>query len=150
MTKVFLKIFSSFLLLVSSYTYAQPLPVNSSEYKQLQAMGYDIKSNDPNWSVVSFDGEKYALQKQSDRVVIAKYFTRKKNLNQQQELELYRVINKITIDYLYQIGLGEDYIAFVIYVYGPYDSKTFSKLMKYIENTEKVLDEYPEISKLIN
>ena len=78
------KTISILLLLVSSNIYAQQLPVESVEYKQLQAMGYDITSNDKLWSIASMGNGKVAIQKQSDRVVLARYFTRKKSLTQQQ------------------------------------------------------------------
>jgi hypothetical protein len=144
------KTISILLLLVSSNIYAQQLPVESVEYKQLQAMGYDITSNDKLWSIASMGNGKVAIQKQSDRVVLARYFTRKKSLTQQQELELYKIINKISTDYFYQVGLGDDYIAFVSYLYGPHDPKTFAKIVRYMENADEVLDKFPEMYKLLN
>lgn len=137
-------------LVLSSSLCAQPLPQESPEYKQLEAIGYDINSNDKNWTVASLDSKKIAFQKQPDRIVMVRYFSRKKGINQKQELELYRIINKITIDYLFQIGLGDDYIAFAIYLYGPYDAKTFAKLVRYMENAQAVLEENPAIFKIIN
>lgn len=144
-------IFFFFSNFISSLVNAQALPVESLEFKQLQAIGYEIKpSNDKNWSIATLDSNKLALQKTSERTVVAAYFTRKSGLNSQQELELLRIVNKLNTEYLYQFALSDTSLACAIYIYGPHDTKSFSKIIRYMEDLDGILDKYPEIFKLLN
>ena len=139
-----------FFSLLSCLSYSEPLTKESPEYKQLQAMGYDIKDNGKFWSLATADNNKLSISKNVDRTTIATYYTRKKSLTAEQELALLRIVNKLNVEYLYQFALTDNSLSCAVYLYGQHDPKTFSKLVRYMENLDSTIDKYPEIYKLIN
>lgn len=142
-------LFVIFFNILHSVAIAQALPKNSLEYKQLEALGYDIK-NSENLSIASSDSNKIAIRKTSERTTVTAYYNRKSGLNSQQEFELLKIINKMNQDHFYQCKIIESSLACVLYIYGPHDPKTFARIMRHMENLDTVLEGYPEIYKLIN
>jgi len=128
------------------------LPSGSQELKQLVAMGYELDKTDETskFSMASNGTNKILLSKNSERTAVLRVFTRKRELEEKEELELYEIVNKINTDLSYQISLGDDYLAVTLYEYGLYSPKTFSKLVRLIEKVDIIFDTYPKLSELLN
>ncbi|MEI8209868.1 MAG: hypothetical protein WCG16_11725, partial [Methylococcales bacterium] len=138
--------------LLSPLSQSQPLPSDSSEIKQLIAMGYEIQKSekDSAMTIASIDSGRIALSKNSDRIVISRYFTRRKDLNKAQEYELLKIVNNFNSEFSYQVSIGDDYLVVALYVFGPYDAKTFSKLIRLIDKANSIFDNNSELLKLVN
>ena len=48
----------------------------------------------------------------------------------------------------YQVALGDTYITFSLYIYGPHDPKTFAKVIRLVEKADNIFDLYPKLSEL--
>lgn len=140
------------LLLQSKLDYAQSLPKGSPELKQLVAMGYEIDKQleDGKFTVASNGSNKILLSKNSDRIAIFRIFTREKELSDDEKITLYELVNKINTELSYQITLGDDYLAVVLYDYGSHNHKTFAKLVRLIEKSDSVFDSFPRLGELLN
>ena len=144
----FLKLF----LLCRAFTnvvQAQPLPKDSPELKQLIAMGYEIMKEERGAKLTIADNgnSKVIITKNAERTAIFRSFTREKKLDSAQELELYKIINQINTDLAYQVSITDTSISFCLYDYGAYNPKTFSKIIRLIEQVDSMWDKYPALYK---
>lgn len=148
MVKKFLSIF----LIVSAFqAYADVLPKDGPERKQLIAMGYDIDKEEPTakMSIVTIGTNKIAFDKSNERLAISRFFNRKK-LSQSEEFELMKIINSFNAEYAYQFSLDEEMLTATLYDFGNYDAKIFAKLVRMIDKVNSVFDTKPAIFKLVN
>ena len=136
-------------VLMSNIINAQSLPKNSLEIKQLEAMGYEVKNADEksDYTLVDNGTDVLVLSKNSERTAVVSSYNRRK-LNDTDEFELLKVINKINTDLAYQVALGETFIAFSLYIYGPHDPKTFVKVIRLVERADNIFDSYPKLREL--
>jgi len=131
---------------------AEPLDKNAPEYKQLEAMGYDIEptsSGDETTMAIS-SSSRVSIGKNADSLFVGRYFTRnKKNISDADKLKLLTIINEINTEYRYQISLGSNYLTVALYYNGPYNSKVFANLMRQIDMANLIFEKYPELSKYL-
>ncbi len=140
-----------FILFGASQSFSQVLPVDSLERKQLIAMGYDIGKEDATsvLTVANNGMNKVAVTRDKDRLAVARYYTRKK-LNEKDEFELMKIINRINNEVTYQLSLSETYLTVALYDFGPYDPKTFLKIVRMIEKADAMFDSNEGLLKLLN
>lgn len=141
-----------FLMVFSNTVFSQTLPKDSPEIKQLIAMGYEIDKEEPNDTETIADNgvSTIALSKNSERMYVSRTFKRDRKLDSKQEFELYKLLNDINTEYTYQTTLSKDSISFVLYDFGSYNPKTFSKIVRVIEGVDSVWVKFPSLLKLIN
>ena len=141
-----------FLMVFSSAVFAQTLPKDSPEIKQLIAMGYEIDKEEPGDTETIADNgvSTIALSKNSERMYVSRTFKRDRMLDSKQEFELYKLLNDINTEYAYQTTLSKDSISFILYDFSSYNSKTFSKIVRIIEGVDSVWVKFPSLLKLIN
>jgi hypothetical protein len=141
-----------FLMVFSNTVFSQTLPKDSPEIKQLIAMGYEIDKEEPDDTETIADNgaSTIALSKNSERMYVYRTFKRERKLNSNQEFELYKLLNDINTEYSYQATLSKDSISFVLYDFGSYNPKTFSKIIRIIESVDAIWVKYPSLLKLIN
>ena len=144
-------IFPIFLFLYSAQIFSQALPSNSPERKQLVAMGYQfIKQNVTDDGTIADNGNiKIVIGKSKDRLVLSTAFERKK-LSDRDEFRLLKIANKINTEANYQISLTEETFIAALYDYGNYDSKTFAKMIRMLEQFDSYLSENTELVNLLN
>ena len=144
-------IFPIFLFLYSAQIFSQALPINSPERKQLVAMGFELqKQAVTDDGTIADNGDiKIAIGKSKDRLVLSLSFLRKK-LSDRDEFRLLKIANKINTEATYQISLHEETFAAALYDYGNYDSKTFAKMIRMLEQFQSYIFENTELVKLLN
>jgi hypothetical protein len=153
MEKKMLKRFLSIFLIFNAFqAYADVLPKDGLERKQLIAMGYDIDKEQAGdtITVATAGSTKIAFSKTADRLAVSRYFNREKKLNASEELELFKIINSFNTEYSYQFNLENDSLTATLYDYGNYDPKTFAKLVRMIDKVNVVFDTKPGFYKLVN
>ena len=150
MFKIVLNLF--FLIGFSNLAFSQNLSKESAEVKQLIAMGYEIYKHEIGDTEIFADNGSSSLviSKNSERLYVYRTFTRKRKLDSTQEFELYKLINDINTEYSYQTTIGKDSITFILYDFGAYNPKTFSKIIRLIEQVDSVWLKFPFLLKLIN
>lgn len=131
---------------------AQVLPKDSPERKQLIAMGYELDKENPTdtLTIAKLGTTKIVFYKNDERVAVARYFTRERKLNSTEELELLKIINKWNIDFAIQFSLDDDYVTTTAYIYGDHDSKTFAKVIRYLDRVDNVFSVNPRFLQLVN
>ncbi len=146
----FIKLILLLNLFLANICFGQQLAANSQELKQLEAMGYDLTKFAASglFTYASVGSTTIVISKTEDRTVVSRWFTMNKKLNQQQELELLRAINKINVNLSYQASLDEKVLSVNLYIYGAHDPKTFAKVIRMIESANVIFDKYPEIAAL--
>jgi len=131
-----------------SFANAEKLATDSPEFKQLVAIGYDLDSTDKDNNAISTftNGvNKLLSDKNEGRLAIWRSFSRKK-LDITNEFQLLKLVNKLNTDTTYQVSIDETSINYVMYVFGPYNSRAVSKVIRMIENIEFE----PELLKLLS
>jgi hypothetical protein len=136
---------------LSGTSFAQSLPKGSPELNQLEAMGYEINQSlsSQAFTILSSGDSSIAIDKNSERTAIVKSFGRKK-LSEKQEYELLKIVNQINYDLSYQVSTTENFLITALYIHGPYDPKTFAKIIRMIERVGSVLESYKGILDLVN
>jgi len=132
---------------------AQVLPADGKEIAQLIAMGYelDVEKKDDAWTVARLGTTTTLLfSKSSERLVVLRMFSRERKLNSEQELELFREINRVNNDLPYQVVIDDENIYLSLYDFGEYSPKTFAKIVRVAENGNTIFDSYPKLLELLN
>ena len=140
------------VLLFSNISFAQPLAPNSPEIRQLIAMGAEIlkeEKGDEN-TIVNFGNNTISFSRNSYRLVASRIFTRERKLNQEQEFELMKLINKLNTNYSYQFILGDNTITANLYLFGNHDPKAFIMIVRNLDTVSSIFDDNPTIFKLVN
>jgi len=139
-------------ILFSNSVFSQTLPADSPEIKQLIAMGYEINEEAPGDTETIADNgsSKLVLSRNSERFYVYRTFTRARKLDSKQELELMNLINDINTEYSFQTSISKDSITFVLYDFGTFNPKTFSKVIRLIEQVDSLWTKYPSLLKLLN
>jgi len=141
------------LSLQATASVAQVFPANSQERKQLIAMGYelDAEKKDDAWTVARLGSSTTLLfSKSEERLVVLRMFSRERKLNSEQELELFKEINRVNNDLPYQVTLDEENIYLSLYDFGEYSPKTFAKIVRVAEKGNSIFDSYPKLLELLN
>jgi hypothetical protein len=101
------KILTIILAMSISHVYADVLPQDSPERKQLIAMGYDLVKEDvgDTFTMADMGGTRIVFSRNEDRLAISRFFNRQRKLNQPEETELFKIINKFNETYGYQLQL---------------------------------------------
>ena len=134
----------------SNICYSEPLAENSPELKQLMAMGYDIvkPEKDDFATTVSIGSAKILVSKNGDETSVFRSFSRRKGLSKNQEHELLKTANQVNVDTVYQLSLGDTYLAVSIYLFGPHETKSFAKALRLLEQAATIYQTYPKLLEL--
>lgn len=146
------KILTVILALSISHVYANVLAQDSPERKQLIAMGAEFlqEKKDDSMSIFNLGGDLFFIDKKVERTVVGRNFIRDKKLNQAEELELHKIINKLNIDNPFQFVLFEKSLQANFYIYSSYDAKVFARIVFAASKVESVFEANPKIYSLIN
>jgi hypothetical protein len=139
------------IFLSISKAQAGKLLPDSPEFKQLQAMGYEVEPQDNKYLEVSNFSNGYSLlsvDRSNERIAISRNFTRKK-LDEAGETTLLSLVNEINQETAYQVHIHESGIAFVMYLFGPYNSRAFATVVRNIERVTVLFETKPELFKLL-
>jgi hypothetical protein len=128
------KILTIFLAMSISHVYADVLPQDSPERKQLIAMG----------------SIRIIFSKNEDRLAVSRYFNRKRKLNQDEEMELLKILNKFNDAYSIQFSTEKQTLTANLYIFGNYDAKTFAKVVRLIDRVNTIFDTEPRFYRLVN
>lgn len=144
-------IFLLFVLLTSS-AFAQVLPPDAPERQQLLAMGAEFlpEKKDGKMSIFNLGGDLFIIDKQPERTAVGRNFIRDKKLSEAEELELYKLLNKMNADNPFQFVLYDKSLQANIYIYGNYDAKVFARIVLSASKVESIFEANPKIYSLIN
>ena len=149
MNKIYLTLILSILMF---QTQAEVLPKDSPERKQLVAMGYVLDKEDPTdtFTIAKLGSTKIAFTKNSERVAIARYFTRDRKLNSAEEFELLKIINAWNKEYAVQFWIDDETVVAGAYIYGDHDPRAFALVIRMIDKIDNVFDTQSRFYKLVN
>jgi hypothetical protein len=143
-----------FLLLcfLSTSIFSQVLPVNSLERQQLIAMGAEVlpEKKDDTYTIFRLGGDLFFISKIQEKITIGRNFTKEKILNATEELELYKIVNKINVDQPFQFVVFEKSVQANAYIFGNHDPKVFALIVLTLAKFESYFDANPKIFKLVN
>jgi hypothetical protein len=144
-------IITIFFLPLPFFVHGQTLSLESPERKQLIAMGYEIDKEDKDdvWTIARLGSSTIAFTKSKERLAIMRTFKRKSKLTKDEEVNLYKEINRVNVDLSYQVIVHEDSISFLLYDHGDYNPKTFGKIVRMSEMVNSIFDAYPRLFSLI-
>jgi hypothetical protein len=140
------------LCLFSTSVFAQVLPANAPERQQLIAMGAEISPEEKgdNYTFFKLGGDFFFVGKTEMRTVLGRGFVRGKTLNSVEELELYKIVNKLNIVSTFQFVIFEKTLQANAYLFGSYDSKVFASIILLTSKIESEFEANPRIFKLLN
>ena len=146
------KIIAIFLAMSFSHVYAGVLPQDSPERKQLIAMGYDLVKEDAGdtFTMADMGSIRIIFSKNEDRLAVSRYFNRKRKLNQDEEMELLKILNKFNDAYSIQFSTEKQTLTANLYIFGNYDAKTFAKVVRLIDRVNTIFDTEPRFYRLVN
>jgi hypothetical protein len=147
-----MKFYLIFIFCLSSSVLAQTLPSNAPERQQLIAMGAEIlqESKDDTYTVFKFGKDPFFIGKSPERIVIGLNYIRVKKLNQAEEFELHKIVNKLNLDNPIQFVLFEKSLQANVYYFGSYDPKVFARMVLGVSKVDLIIDANPKIYSLIN
>ena len=147
-----MKIFLIFIFYLSSSVCAQPLPSNAPERQQLIAMGAEIlqENKDDIFTVFKIGKDPFFIGKTPERIVIGASYIRSKKLNQAEEFELHKIVNKLNLDNPIQFVLFEKSLQANIYYFGSYDPQVFARMVFGITRVDIIIDANSKIYSLMN
>ncbi len=140
------------LTFLSTSAFSQVLPANAPERQQLIAMGAEILPEKKGDEVTIFKlgGDLFFIGKSSERTLLGRSFTREKSLNQVEELELFKLVNKFNNDYAFQFVVYDDLLQANLYIHGNHDPKVFASLLLATTRISSIFEANPRIFKLVN
>lgn len=140
------------LFLFSTSVFAEVLPANAPERQQLIAMGAEISSEEKgdNYTFFKLGGDFFFVGKTEMRTVLGRGFVRGKTLNSVEELELYKIVNKLNIASTFQFVIFEKSLQANAYIFGSYDSKVFASIILLTSKIDSEFEANPRIYKLLN
>lgn len=146
------RILAVILASIISHSYADVLPPDSPEKKQLIAMGYDLEKEDAGdtFTIANIGTSRIVFSKNEERLAISRYFNIQRKLNQDEQAELLRILNNFNKDYAYQFSLGKQFLTANLYIYGNYEAKTFAKVVRLMDKVNAIFDTDPSLFKLVN
>jgi hypothetical protein len=138
--------------LFSTSVFAQVLPANAPERQQLIAMGAEIllEKKGDNFTFFKLGGDLFFVGKNELRTVVGRNFLREKKINSVEELELYRIVNKINVSSAFQFVLFEKSLQANAYIFGSHDPKVFASIILSASKVESEFDANPRIFTLLN
>ena len=145
---VYMALLSSVFLNVCQ---AAPLDKESGEYKQLEAMGYDIspaKEGDAGTTAKNGEASIY-IGKDGSSISFSRSFSRK-FLSEEDESKLLRIVNQMNLDMSTQVNITKTGIVFSRYNLGPHNAKAFATHIRIIEKTADIWPDYPTLLPLLN
>lgn len=140
------------MMAASNVAEADALTPDDPEYKQLEAMGYDVSASttNKNLSIAESGNVAIVIDKAEDRTAIWRIFSRRA-LNESETFELHKLVNELQVQTTYQITLDETSMSVILYNFGPNDTKTFAKIIRNIEQADVLIfTAEPKILKLMN
>ena len=145
-------LFIFILFLLCKTAYANALPPDAPERKQLLAMGFEIVKEDPKnaFTIAKIGDSRIIFAKGPDRLSVTKVFNRKAKLSQAEEFELLKIINILNERYSYQFSLSEQGMTANLYVFGSYDPRTFASVVRLMDRVETIFETQPNFFKLIS
>lgn len=140
------------LCLFSTSVFAQVLSANAPERQQLIAMGAEIlpEEKGDNYTFFELGGDRFFVGKTQLRTVLGRGFSRGKTLNSVEELELYKIVNKLNIASTFQFVIFEKMLQANAYILGSYDPKVFASIILLTSKIETEFEANPRIFKLLN
>lgn len=146
------RILAVILTCLISHSYADVLPPDGPERKQLIAMGYDLVKEDAGdtFTMADIGSSRIVFSKNEERLAISRYFNVQRKLNQDEQVELLRILNKFNENYAYQFSMGKQTLTVNLYVYGNYEAKTFAKVVRLMDKVNAIFDTDPRFFKLVN
>ena len=147
LTLLFLTMWIAF----SSTSLASKLPEESPELNQLKAMGYELHDQDKantDLSVLTNGTTILNIEKHTNRTVVYRTFSRKQ-LSDKQEVELLRQVNQLNLKYGYQVYVEDGSLTFAIFIYGPYNAKTFATVIRLLETSNSILTNNEKLYQLM-
>lgn len=138
--------------LLSTSVFSQTLPPNAPERQQLIAMGAEFlpESKEDKFTIFKLGGDLFFVTKSAERTAVGRNFIRDKKLNQTEELELYKLVNKMNLDNPIQFVLFDRSLQANIYIYGNHDPKVFARIVFAASKIESVFEMNSKIYSLIN
>jgi hypothetical protein len=146
------KILTLILAMSISHVYADVLPQDSPERKQLIAMGYDLVKEDAGdtFTMADMGSTRIVFSKNEDRLVISRYFNRQRKLNQDEEAELLKIINNFNDKFSIQFAMQKQSLTANLYIFSNYDAKTFAKVVRLMDRASTIFDSEPKFFQLVN
>jgi hypothetical protein len=147
-----MKLIFLFFVYLSSSAFAQTLPPNAPERQQLIAMGAEFlpEGNDDKFTFFKLDKNLFFVTKSAERTAVGRNFIRDKKLNQTEELELHKLVNKMNLDNPVQFVLFEKSLQANIFIFGNHEPKVFARIVFAASKIESVFETNPKIYSLIN
>ena len=115
-------------------------------------MGAEISPEEKgdNYTFFKLGGDFFFVGKTEMRTVLGRGFVRGKTLNSVEELELYKIVNKLNIVSTFQFVIFEKTLQANAYLFGSYDSKVFASIILLTSKIESEFEANPRIFKLLN
>ena len=145
------KLFLLFACLSYS-VFAQTLPINAPERQQLIALGAEFlpESKNDNFTFFKLGSDSFFITQSQERTAVGRSFIRDKKLNQTEELELHKLVNKLNMDNPIQFVLFEKSFQANFYLFGSYDAKVLARIILGASKIESVFEAHPKIFSLMN
>lgn len=146
------KVFAVILALITSHVYADALAPDSPERKQLIAMGFDLIKEDAGdtFTMADIGTTRIIFSRNEDKLTISRYFNRQRKLNQEEEAELLKILNRFNDKYPYQFSMEKQSLTANLFIFGNYEPKTFAKVVRLMDRVNVIFDTEPNFFKLVN
>jgi hypothetical protein len=140
------------LCFFSTSVFAQLLPSDAPERQQLLAMGAEILPDNTSKTYTHFKlgGDRFFISKSPERIELGRAFIRTKKLDEAQNFELHKLINKFNVDQSFQFVIFEESIQANIYMYGSYDPRVLARLILGASKIGNIFEANPRIYDLVN
>lgn len=137
---------------LSSSAFAQTLSPNAPERQQLTAMGAEFlpEGKDDKFTIFKLDKNLLFVTKSAERTVVGRNFIRDKKLNQTEELELHKLVNKMNLDNPVQFVLFDKSLQANIFIFGNHEPMVFARIVSAASMIDSVFEMNPKIYSLIN
>jgi hypothetical protein len=140
------------LCLFSTSAFAQVLPADAPERQQLIAMGAEIlpEKKGDNYTFFKLGGDFFFVSKTQLRTALGRNFLREKMLSPVEELEFYKIVNKLNRENAFQFVVFEKSLQANAFIFGNYDPKVFATIILSASKIESEFEANPRIFKLLN
>jgi hypothetical protein len=137
------------LLMASLSVSGNPLPKEGKEYKQLEAMGYELEEIDDvtiasraSTAIMFRKMEKYLY---AGRIFKVKSFS---SLSPAEKMDVLTTINSANAELSLTVFYGDQVLNCGIHIYGAYSPSTFGTAVSDIEMCNILFDKYPKLLNL--
>lgn len=140
------------LCLFSTSVFAQVLPADAPERQQLIAMGAEVleEKKGDNYTFFKLGGDFFFISKTQLRTALGRNFLREKKLNTVEELELYKIVNKLNMENAFQFVVFERSLQANAFIFGSHDPKVLASIILSLTKIESEFEANPRIYKLLN